>query len=229
MGTYFHEGALDHENHENFCLVKISCYVVFNNYCWVYSLIKACYYVGNGLAGLYHGKGLKSRGCQASLSNTVTHLLWSMQLPVVVLLILRMVRKENVDPDLRVFQPPKKKAKITRELGAQFKCRTSNEEMATLKGFVPVNTQTNNVRGMRVFLEWRAQRNRAISVKVQQCPENLRDNSDCQKLNFWLSWFVAEVRTTLASKDHPSDFVSFTKEKKVEKHPQKFPYSLRMR
>ena len=73
MGTYFHEGALDHENHENFCLVKISHYVVFSNYCWVYSLIKACYYVANGLAGLYHGKGLKSHGCQASLSNTVKH------------------------------------------------------------------------------------------------------------------------------------------------------------
>lgn len=123
-----------------------------------------------------------------------------MQLAV-VLLILRMVKKENVNPDLRDFQPPKKKVKISCEPGAQFKCPTSNEEMAMLsKGFVPANTQTNNVRGMQVFLEWRAQRNRAISAKVQQCLENLLDDPDCQKLNFWLSWFVAEVRTTLPSR-----------------------------
>ena len=124
-----------------------------------------------------------------------------MQLAV-VLLILRTVGKENVNPDLKYFQLPKKKVKISCKSGAQFKCSTSNEEMAMLsKGFVSANTQKNNVRGMQVFLEWRAQRNRAISVKVQQCPENLLDNPDCQKLNFWLSWFVAEVRTTLPSRN----------------------------
>ena len=124
-----------------------------------------------------------------------------MQLAV-VLLILRTVGKENVNPDLKYFQLPKKKVKISCKSGAQFKCSTGNEEMAMLsKGFVSANTQKNNVRGMQVFLEWRAQRNRAISVKVQQCPENLLDNPDCQKLNFWLSWFVAEVRTTLPSRN----------------------------
>ena len=40
-----------------------------------------------------------------------------------------MAGKENVDPDLRDFRLPKKKAMITHEHGAQFNCPTSNEEM----------------------------------------------------------------------------------------------------
>ena len=64
------------------------------------------------------------------------------KLPVVVLLISRMAGKENLDHDLGDFQPPKKKAKTTRESGARFKCHTSDEEIAVLsKGFVPANTR----------------------------------------------------------------------------------------
>ena len=67
--------------------------------------------------------------------------------------------------------------------------------MAVLsKGFVPANTQKNNAWVMRVFMEWRAQRNGGISDKAQECPENLLDDPDSQKLNFWLSRFVTEVR-----------------------------------
>ena len=85
-----------------------------------------------------------------------------------------MAGKENVDSDLRDFQPPPKKAKTTREPVARFKCPTSNEEMAVLsKGFVPANTQKNNAWAMRVFSEWRVQRNGGISDNVQRISSKL--------------------------------------------------------
>ena len=96
---------------------------------------------------------MTSRGCQASLSNTVMYLL---QLTVAA--VSRMTGQENLDRDLRDFQPPKKKANTTRESGARFKCLTCDEEMAGLsKGFVPANTQKNKDWAMRVFSEWRVQ------------------------------------------------------------------------
>ena len=134
-----------------------------------------------------------------------------MQLAV-VLLISRMVGKENVIPDLRDFQPPKKKVKISCESGTQFKCPTSNEEMAmSSKGFVPANTQKNNVRGMRVFLEWRAQRNRAISVKVQHVQKI--SWITLPEIKFLAFLICCRSKDNPIIKDHPSDFVSFTKEK----------------
>ena len=65
-----------------------------------------------------------------------------------------MAGKENVDPDLRDFQPPKKEVKTTREPVARFKCPTSDEEMVVLsKGFVAANTQKSSAWAMRVFSE----------------------------------------------------------------------------
>ena len=40
-----------------------------------------------------------------------------------------MAGQENLDHDLRDFQPPKEKAKTTCESGARFKCLTCDEEM----------------------------------------------------------------------------------------------------
>ena len=61
------------------------------------------------------------------------------------------------------------------------------EEMSVLlKGFVPENTQKNNACAMWVFSELRAQRNRVISDKAQQCLENfLNDPAACAR-NFCL-------------------------------------------
>ena len=61
-----------------------------------------------------------------------------------VLSVSRIAGKENVDPNLRDFQPPKKQAKIIHEPGAQFKWPM----VVLLKGFVPANTQKNNTSVM---------------------------------------------------------------------------------
>ena len=59
------------------------------------------------------------------------------------------------------------------------------------KGFVPMNTQRNNTWALKLFQEWRADRNKRSE---KQCPEDLLDNPDPKKLNHWLSRFVTEVR-----------------------------------
>ena len=43
-----------------------------------------------------------------------------------------MAGQENLDHDLRDFQPPKEMTKTTRDPWARFKCPTSDEEMAVL-------------------------------------------------------------------------------------------------
>ena len=51
-----------------------------------------------------------------------------------MLLVSRMAGQENLDRDLRDFQPPKKKVKTTRESGARFKCLTREEMVVLSKG-----------------------------------------------------------------------------------------------
>ena len=100
-----------------------------------------------------------------------------------------MADLENFDPD---FQPPKKRAKVAT---SRFKSPRSDEEMASLtKGVVPANTQRQNVWSMRVFREWKAERNERCDDGAESCPDDLLDNPNCEKLNYWLSRFVAETR-----------------------------------
>ena len=75
---------------------------------------------------------------------------------------------------------------------------------------------------MRVFSEWRVQRNGDISNKVQQCPENLLDDPDRKNLNFWLSQFVTEVRKQDGQPYPPRtihQILSALQRKMIEKHP----------
>ena len=106
----------------------------------------------------------------------------------------KMSGKGNEDPDLVDFRPPKKKAETNeRPSGTRFKTPTSDDEMATFcKGYVPQNTQKNTAWAVKVFSEWRAERNSISSEK--QCPADLLDNPNVQELNYWLSRFVTEVR-----------------------------------
>ena len=65
--------------------------------------------------------------------------------------------------------------------------------MATLsKGFVPANTKKNTTWAYKIFLDWRAERNKNTEEDV--CPEDLFDKPDPGKLNYWLLRFVSEVR-----------------------------------
>ena len=94
------------------------------------------------------------------------------------------------DPDLDDFQPPaKKRAKKVKD---RFGKPTSEEEIAKLaKGFVPENTKKNNSWALKVFNDWKSQRS---TEDGEQCPDDLLENPDVTKLNYWLSRFVAEVR-----------------------------------
>ena len=94
------------------------------------------------------------------------------------------------DPDLDDFQPPaKKRAKKVKD---SFGKPTSEEEIAKLaKGFVPENTKKNNSWALKVFNDWKSQRS---TEDGEQCPDDLLENPDVTKLNYWLSRFVAEVR-----------------------------------
>jgi hypothetical protein len=59
------------------------------------------------------------------------------------------------------------------------------------KGFVPTNTTKNTGWALRVYEEWKTERNNASNDK---CPDDLLTSPDVTKLNYWLSRFVAEVR-----------------------------------
>jgi hypothetical protein len=94
--------------------------------------------------------------------------------------------KENDRSD---FQPPRSKRKKVPSSTARFKEPTTDQEIAVLsKGFVPKNTQRNNTWALKLFQEWRADRNKRSE---KQCPEDLLDP---KKLDHWLSRFVTEVR-----------------------------------
>ena len=76
---------------------------------------------------------------------------------------------------------------------SRFKTPTTDDEMAVIsQGYVPRNTQKNTEWAVRVFLEWRAARNK--SDPSNHCPEDLLQKPDVQKLNYWLCRFVTEVR-----------------------------------
>ena len=91
-----------------------------------------------------------------------------------------MAMSDSQDQDLRDFQPPRKKLKLKSSMTpseGRFKAPTSNEEMAVIsKGFVSYNTQKNADWAMRVFTEWRAERN--LRDPENHCPEDLVDKPD---------------------------------------------------
>ena len=98
--------------------------------------------------------------------------------------------RRNEDEDMENFEPPptKKKKKD------RFRPPISEDELAEIsKGFVPPNTKKNSDWGMRVFLEWRAQRNERVDDT--KCPNDLLDRpAEPEVINQWLAKFVAEVR-----------------------------------
>ena len=105
-----------------------------------------------------------------------------------------MAAKENVDPDgdLIDFQPPRKKPK--KPDGARFKAPMTDDEMAVIsKGYVPQSTQKNTAWVLRVFLEWKAERNKTASG--EKCPEDLLDSFNAQKLNHWLAICYVSEKT----------------------------------
>ena len=101
---------------------------------------------------------------------------------------------EELDADLRDFQPPHKKAKTSmRPSKGRFKAPTTNEEMTVIsKVYVPLNTQKNTDWAMRGFMERRAEWNERDPGN--QCLMDLVEKPDAQQINYWLCRFVTKVR-----------------------------------
>ena len=71
-------------------------------------------------------------------------------------------KRRSVDMD--DFQPVKKKAKKAVVPAERFKTPTSDEDMTRLcKAYVSPNTKKNTDWALRLFSEWRAERNKNIS------------------------------------------------------------------
>ena len=92
------------------------------------------------------------------------------------------------------FQPVKKKAKKAVVPAKRFKTSTSDEDMTRLcKADVPPNTKKNTDLALRLFSEWRAERNKK-SPSTSLCPDDLLEIPEPESINFWVSRFVNEVQ-----------------------------------
>ena len=126
------------------------------------------------------------------------------------------------------FQPPKKKQRKL-DLAAQdrFAAAVSDENMAKIaKGYIPPNMQKNTDWAMRCFKEWVSTRNKGLPKGYNQhCPLNLLDNPDVEKVNYWISLFVAEVRNKKGEPYPPRSIhqlLAGLQRYTLEKHPN-FP------
>ena len=59
------------------------------------------------------------------------------------------------------------------------------------RGYVPSNTSKATNWALRVFMLWRDERNKQSS---ERCPVNLLTDPAAERVNYWLSRFVVEVR-----------------------------------
>ena len=88
--------------------------------------------------------------------------------------------------------PPSKKKKTTKAPGGRFATPLSPKSMEQVcRGVVPKNTKKCTSWALRVFEEWRTERN---SVNEESCPENLLEEPKSDLLNYWLARFVVEIR-----------------------------------
>ena len=70
-----------------------------------------------------------------------------------------------------------------------FACPKDDQEMSVItKGFE--HQKTNRL----VFSDWREERNRQLKSNGEPCPLDLLEDLKPEKLNHWLSCFMAEVR-----------------------------------
>ena len=75
----------------------------------------------------------------------------------------------------------------------RFNSPVSPGKMGTIcKGVVPSNTKKATSWAVRVFDEWRLERN--ATATGEQCPLELLEKPDAHSLNYWLSRFVVEMR-----------------------------------
>ena len=76
----------------------------------------------------------------------------------------------------------------------RFESIVSDTQMALMaKGVVRPNTKQKTDWAMSCFREWRSARNKGEDK--HRCPEDLLENPDVDKLNYWIMRFVVEVYT----------------------------------
>ena len=97
------------------------------------------------------------------------------------------------------FKEPKKK-KMKRTDGREvtptkrFVVASEKEMEQICKGFVPENTKKCTNWAVKVFEQWRVQRNATTDDDGKLCPSNVLDCPKASELNYWLSRFVVEAR-----------------------------------
>ena len=92
--------------------------------------------------------------------------------------------------------PKRRKSQDTSERTSmrkgRFKAPQSPTTMVkTCQGYVPKNTAKCNGWALCVFKSWRDERNKSVK---EQCPDDLLESPVVDRLNYWLSRFVVEVR-----------------------------------
>ena len=79
----------------------------------------------------------------------------------------------------------------------------SHQMAVTSKRFIP-----SNISGwaMSWFQEWKSARNRKSAEEdKRQCPEDLLENPDIHKLNYWISRLVVKVQNKMGEPYPPKD------------------------
>ena len=74
------------------------------------------------------------------------------------------------------------------------------------KGYVPANTRKSTKWALGVFHHWRDAQNNA-TAEEEKCPADLFADCNVKTLNYWLSWFVVDVRWE-DGKPYPASSIS---------------------
>ena len=96
------------------------------------------------------------------------------------------------DSSMEDFQEPRRKKAKSGDGKQVLRCKrfvvpASKEEMTEIcKGFVPKNMKKATNWAVKVFKQWRVQRNE-VADDAKLCPSNLLECPKASELNYWLA------------------------------------------
>jgi hypothetical protein len=100
----------------------------------------------------------------------------------------------DIQPLVRRKRPKKAPSEPESVKSKRFAFVSEGRMSEISKGYVPTNTAKQTSWAIRIFNDWRSERNSAVTDESDMCPNDLFEVADGQKINFWLSRFVAEVK-----------------------------------